>query len=201
VIYDPILPVHVSGHASQEEIKLMYHLIRPKYLVPVHGELRHLKQHAQMAMELGMPEENIAVVENGTIIEFEDEMMQVSNRIPGGYVFVDGASVGDVGPAVVRERGTLSRDGFVSVSVLLDKDLIQRRDPEIVTRGFVYRDDKTELAVDIDEAVDEVLKEARRGKRPKEAQALEAQLEGAIRKMLSGKASRRPMLFIQVDIV
>ena len=97
VIYEPIAPVHVSGHAHQEEIKLMLQLVKPKFLVPVHGELRHLKQHSCMAQEMGIPKENIAVVENGTVIEFEDETMIVGDRIPGGYVFVDGLRVGEVG--------------------------------------------------------------------------------------------------------
>ncbi len=182
VIYDPIMPVHVSGHASQEEMKLMLHLVRPKFLVPIHGELRHLRQHGKMAEELGIPAENIAVVENGTPIEFEDEKMTIGKRIPGGYVFVDGSRVGDVGPAVVRERGNLSRDGFVSVSVLLDKDLIQRRDPHIVTRGYVYKDDLADLMIDIDDEVEEVLKQAKGEKKKADEVAIEKDLERALRK-------------------
>ncbi|MEK6222254.1 MAG: ribonuclease J, partial [Chloroflexota bacterium] len=86
VVYDPIEPVHVSGHASQEEMKLMLHLVKPEYLIPIHGELRHLKKHAQMAQEVGIPKENIAVIENGTVIEFSESEMSIGERIPGGYV-------------------------------------------------------------------------------------------------------------------
>jgi ribonuclease J len=195
VIYDPISPVHVSGHASQEEMKLMLHLVKPKYLVPMHGELRHLRQHGKMAEELGMPAENVAVVENGTIIEFEDEMMRISNRIPGGYVFVDGSRVGDVGPAVVRERETLSRDGFLSVSVLVDKDLYQLRDPEIITRGFVYKYEAEELIQEINETVEYVLSHN------KNKEEIESELERALRSLLHERSRRRPILFTHVDIV
>ncbi|MEJ2511690.1 MAG: ribonuclease J [Anaerolineales bacterium] len=198
VIYDPITPVHVSGHASQEEMKLMLHLVKPKYLIPMHGELRHLRQHGKMGEELGIPPENIAVVENGTIIEFEDEMMRISNRIPGGYVFVDGSRVGDVGPAVVREREALSRDGFISVNVLVDRDFYQLRDPQIVTRGFVYKYEADELFQEINETIEDVLRNSKNGK---DKQAIESDLEQALKNMLHERSRRRPMLFANVDIV
>ena len=198
VIYDPITSVHVSGHASQEEMKLMLHLVKPKYLIPMHGELRHLRQHGKMGEELGIPPENIAVVENGTIIEFEDEIMRISNRIPGGYVFVDGSRVGDVGPAVVRERETLSRDGFISVNVLVDKDFYQLRDPQIVTRGFVYKYEAEELFQEINETIEDVLRNSKNGK---DKQAIEGDLEQALKDMLHERSRRRPMLFTSVDIV
>lgn len=128
--------------------------------------------------------------------------MRVGDRIPGGYVFVDGSRVGDVGPAVVRERGTLSRDGFISVHVLLDKDLVQHRDPEIITRGYVYKDDLDLLLADIDEAVESVLKKARGGdKSRKNPASLENEIQQALRKMLSTHSSRRPLLFVIVDMV
>lgn len=200
VIYDPIAPVHVSGHASQEEMKLMLHLVKPKHLVPVHGELRHLKQHGKMGEELGIPEENIAVVENGTIIEFEDEIMRVSNRVPGGYVFVDGSRVGDVGPAVVRERETLSRDGFVSVSVLIDKDYNQIRPTEVTTRGFVYKYESDDLIAEIDDVVDGVLRSSSRSKKG-DISELQATLEKELQNVLHQRSRRRPMLFTLVDMV
>jgi len=201
VIYDPITPVHVSGHASQEEMKLMLHLVKPKYLIPMHGELRHLRQHGKMGEELGIPPENIAVVENGTIIEFEDEMMRISNRIPGGYVFVDGSRVGDVGPAVVRERETLSRDGFISVNVLVDKDYYQLRDPQIITRGFVYKYEAEELFEEINETIENVLRNSKNSKNGKDKQNIEGDLEQALKNMLHERSRRRPMLFTNVDIV
>ena len=146
VLYDAIAPVHVSGHASREEQKLLLNVIRPKYFIPIHGELRHLHQHAAMARELGIPAENIAVVENGTIIEFDEVGMSVGERVPGGYVFVDGATVGEIGPMVLRDRESLARDGFVVALVNRNprtEKLLGR--PRLISRGFVYRPDADEL--------------------------------------------------------
>jgi ribonuclease J len=146
VLYDAIAPVHVSGHASREEQKLLINVIRPKYFVPIHGELRHLHQHAAIARELGIPADNIAVVEHGTIIEFNEEGMAVGERVPGGYVFIDGAIVGDIGPAVLRDRESLARDGFVAAIVNRDArsgELLGR--PQLVSRGFVYLPEASDL--------------------------------------------------------
>ncbi|HRE49674.1 MAG TPA: ribonuclease J, partial [Aggregatilineales bacterium] len=122
VVYDPIEQVHVSGHASQEEQKLLINLVRPKFFVPVHGELRQLMQHARLAEQVGVPHDHIVVVENGTMISFSAQgEMTVGERVPGGYVFVDGATVGDVGPTVMRDREILSRDGVVVVNALYDR--------------------------------------------------------------------------------
>ena len=146
VLYDAVAPVHVSGHASREEQKLLLNVVRPRYFVPIHGELRHLHQHASMARELGIAADNIAVVENGTIIEFDGDGMTVGERVPGGYVFVDGALVGDVGPAVLRDRESLARDGFVVAMVNRSPrtgQLLGR--PRLVSRGFVYLPDSNAL--------------------------------------------------------
>jgi ribonuclease J len=146
VIYEKVAPVHVSGHASQEEMKLLLQLIKPKYFIPIHGELRHLRQHAALAREIGVEDERIAVVENGTVIEFRDDRMEVGERLPGGYVFVDGSGVGDIGPRVMREREALARDGFVVVHLSLDRQNGSlHRDPEIVSKGFVFVRDAEEL--------------------------------------------------------
>lgn len=189
VIYDPIAPVHVSGHASQEEIKLMLHLVRPKFLIPVHGELRHLHQHAALACEVGMPAENIAVVENGQIIEFEDGKMALGERVPGGYVFVDGSGVGDVGPRVVRERESLARDGFVIVNLLVNKvsgKLI--REPEITTKGFVYEPEAEELLFQTVARVTQAADKANG--------SLKADVERALKDFLYQETKRRPMVFV-----
>src|SRR5574341_186483 len=138
VIYDPIAPVHVSGHASAEEMKLLIHLVKPKNFVPIHGELRHLTQHAAIARELGIPDENIAVVENGTVLEFEDGRLKVGERIPGGYVYVDGTGVGDIGPSVMREREALAEGGLVIVNLRVNKTGQMVGKPEIISRGFVF---------------------------------------------------------------
>lgn len=194
VIYEAIAPVHVSGHASQEEIKLMMHLVKPEFLVPIHGELRHLKQHAIMAQELGFPEEKIAVVENGTIIEFKNGKMNIGDRIPGGYVFVDGSRVGEVGPAVVREREALARDGFVTVSLVLDKKSNKlRQDPIIVTRGFVYKYEADEIIADLKAEILEALAQKNGD--------LEEKIKKQLRTFLYEQTKRRPLLFVFIHQV
>ncbi len=189
VIYDPIAPVHVSGHASQEEMKLLLQLVRPKYLIPIHGELRHLQQHAAIAREMGIPSEQIAVVENGQVVEFQNGELQLGERIPGGYVFVDGAGVGDIGPSVVREREALARDGFVLVNLTMDKLTGRlREDPEIITRGFVYSREADELLSATREHIRQVVKNTNGSP--------ENDVKQSVRNFLYGKTKRRPMIFV-----
>ncbi|NPV07666.1 MAG: ribonuclease J [Anaerolineae bacterium] len=139
VITDQMLPVHVSGHAGQEEEKLLLAMTRPRYFVPIHGELRHLHLHARTAIEMGVPRENVFVAENGYELHFTEERGWIGERMPGGYVFVDGAGVGDIGPAVMRNRAALAEAGVVAVSVLMDQSSGRVvGEPEIVSRGFVY---------------------------------------------------------------
>jgi ribonuclease J len=138
VYYDPLAPVHVSGHASQEEQKLLINMLRPRFFIPIHGELRHLKQHGKIARQLGIPAENIAVVENGYVLTF-GERLKIGERVPGGYVFVDGVLVGEIGPMVMREREALGQGGFVMSIVRYDRRKgrpVGR--PHIVTRGFIF---------------------------------------------------------------
>lgn len=193
VIYEDIAPVHVSGHARQEEMKLMLHLVKPKYFIPIHGELRHLKQHAALAQEVGIPPENIAVVENGQTIEFENGRMRLGERIPGGYVFVDGAGVGEIGPSVMREREILARDGFVLVNLNLDRNTCRLVDkPEFITRGFVH----TPEAEDLFEAAQKLVIQAAdcsmNGK-------LQGELEQTLKSFFYSRTKRRPMVFVTMS--
>jgi ribonuclease J len=138
VYYDPLVPVHVSGHASQEEQKLLINMLRPRFFVPIHGELRHLKQHGKIARQLGIPAENIAAVENGYELTF-GEQLEIGERVPGGYVFVDGTRVGEIGPTVMRERETLGQNGFVMAIVRYEPRTGRPLGrPHIVTRGFIF---------------------------------------------------------------
>jgi ribonuclease J len=158
VLYSLLAPVHVSGHASSEEQQLLLNIIRPKFFMPIHGELRHLTHHAQLAHELGMPPENTFVVENGYILEFDRESGSVGERVPGGYVFVDGSGVGDVGPAVLRDREILARDGFVVVIVQRDAETGQLRQlPDIISRGFVFLRDSEELLAEASDLVQDLV--------------------------------------------
>jgi ribonuclease J len=194
VIYDSIAPVHVSGHASQEEMKLMLQLVKPEYLIPVHGELRHLKQHGVLGRELGIPDENIAVVENGTPIEFRDGKMTIMERVPGGYVFVDGSGVGDIGPSVMREREALARDGFVLVHLVLDCDKTHLiGDPEIITRGFVFVRDSEILIDQANEHVRQLVEET-------PLEDIEKRIESGLSKFFYNETRRRPMVFVFTSI-
>jgi ribonuclease J len=192
VIYTPIAPVHVSGHASQEEIKLLLHLVKPKYLVPIHGELRHLRQHESLAREVGVPAENIAVIENGQVLEFQNGEMQLGERIPGGYIFVDGSGVGDVVPSVVREREILARDGIVLVNLLLDKQTGRLRDePEVLTRGFVHTQDADKL---LGKARAKISEAVSRGNGN-----VQDDLQQMLKTFLYNETKRRPTIFITLS--
>ena len=139
VIYEKSNGVHVSGHASQEELKLMHNLVRPLFFMPVHGEFRHLIKHAEIAKSLGMPAENIVIGENGNVVELTPYSLKVNGKIPAGRLLVDGLGVGDVGNIVLRDRRQLSQDGIMIVVVTLDKEgCTVVAGPDIVSRGFVY---------------------------------------------------------------
>jgi ribonuclease J len=194
VIYEAIAPVHVSGHASQEEIKLLINLVRPKFLIPVHGELRQLKQHAVLAKQLGIPEENIPVIENGQVVEFMDGRMQLAERVPGGYVFVDGSGVGDIDPAIMRERESLAQDGVVLIHLVLNKVNGQLRQiPEITSRGFMLTRDNDEMMAQLGKKVGEVVAKANGN--------LQKDVEQAIRTQLYQETRRSPMVFVTVSKV
>jgi ribonuclease J len=190
VIYDAISPVHVSGHASQEEMKMMLQLVKPKHFIPIHGELRHLKQHAILAKEIGLDQDRIAVVENGTVIEFENGKMKIGDRIPGGYVFVDGTGVGDIGPTVMRERVSLARDGFVVVHLELEQDTGNLHgSPEIISKGFVFVRDAEQL-FELARGQINTLAEQFSGKELKEV------VEKKLSKFFYSETKRRPMVFV-----
>jgi ribonuclease J len=146
VYYDPVAEVHVSGHASQEEQKTLINMLQPRYFVPIHGELRHLKQHAKIARALGIPNENVATVENGYPLSFKNGKMEIGERVPGGYVYVDGTLVGEIGPRVMRQRGELGEAGFVTAVVPFNPRTGKpSAQPRIITRGFVFRPEAEEL--------------------------------------------------------
>lgn len=139
VVYEKSEGIHVSGHASQEELKLMQNLVRPKFFIPVHGEYRHLIKHAKLANEVGVPKENIFVVENGDVIELNSHEGKVNGKVTAGRVLVDGLGVGDVGNIVLRDRKQLSQDGILIIVVTIDKSTNTIvAGPDIVSRGFVY---------------------------------------------------------------
>jgi ribonuclease J len=191
VIYDPIESVHVSGHARQEEMRLMLNLTQPKNLMPVHGEMRHLQLHAKLGREHGIPDDNIILAENGTTVELDHTGITVGERQPGGYVFVDGSGVGDVGRAVIRDREILARDGFLLVSVNVDHTTGKLIDqPRIVSRGFIYLKEADDFLEQVRENVT-VLMNSNRGANGNRR----IMLEDTLSKMIYSETKRRPMVF------
>ncbi len=146
VLYHGIADVHVSGHAAQEEQKLLIRLVKPKYFMPMHGEFRHLIHHANLAEHMGIPASNIMVVEDGQVVEVSRDDIRKAEKVSAGYIYVDGLGVGDVGEVVLRDRRLLSRDGVAIVVVTVDKQTGKIiAGPDIISRGFVYMRNSEEL--------------------------------------------------------
>ncbi|MEJ6951660.1 ribonuclease J [Natronospora cellulosivora (SeqCode)] len=159
VIYEDVSGVHVSGHASQEELKLLMNLVKPKYFVPTHGEYRHLNQHANLARKSGIPDENIYIADIGDKISFSRKGVKRAEKIQSGSVFIDGLGVGDVGNIVLRDRRLLSEDGIIIVVLTINNNGKILAGPDIVTRGFVYIRESEELIAEATSRIEEALKE------------------------------------------
>ncbi len=160
VVYEALAEVHVSGHACQEEIKLIHTLVHPKYFIPVHGEYRHLYQHAEIAKTLGMDEANVLIANVGDLIELTPSSMDVTDSVPSGEVLIDGLGVGDVGNVVLRDRKHLSQDGLLIIVLAVDRDSGQViSGPDIISRGFVYVREADDLVEGAKVAVRQVLSE------------------------------------------
>ncbi|WP_129596189.1 ribonuclease J [Anaerophilus nitritogenes] len=139
VIYESLADIHVSGHACQEELKLIHSLVKPKFFMPVHGEYKHLKHHALLALQLGMSIEDIFIMNIGKVLELDSFNAKITGSVPSGQVFVDGLGVGDVGNIVLRDRKLLSQDGMVIVMITIDKETgMSMNTPDIISRGFIY---------------------------------------------------------------
>jgi len=194
VIYEKGIGVHVSGHAAQEELKILLNLIRPKYLIPVHGEYRHLMKHAKLAESLGMSRSKIFVAENGHVIEIDKKKASIVGKVPAGRILVDGFGVGDVGNIVLRDRKQLSQDGIMIVVVTMSKDSRGVvAGPDIVTRGFVYVRESEELIGDAKEKIKEALAVCTK-KNITEWAVIKSQIRDKLGKHLYDKTGRRPMI-------
>jgi ribonuclease J len=194
VIYTSVAQVHVSGHASQEEHKLMLNLLRPRYVTPIHGEMRHLVTYSKLAQGLGIPRDNIFLVDNGYVVEMNSEMAEVTGRVPAGQVFVDGLSVGGVGHVVIRDRQLLARDGVLLVVVTIDKQSGQLvAGPDIVTRGFVYA---AEAGALLDETKDrvKVALNHQNGATTPDWNYLNKKIRDTVSQYLYDQTKRRPMV-------
>jgi ribonuclease J len=198
VYYGPLAQAHVSGHASQEELKLLINLLRPRFFVPVHGELRHLTQHGKLAQQLGIPKENIAVVENGYPLEFGRKRMTIGKRVPGDYVFVDGSLVGEVGPVVMRQRDGLAQSGFVTAVLRYDRQAGKPvGKPRIITRGFVYVPDAEELLGQAEDLV-HATASVKRGTAPEK---VEDKIEHALSSFFYRETKRKPVVTVAMMAV
>ena len=192
VIYDSIAPVHVSGHASQEEQKLLLNLVKPKHFLPIHGELRMLKRHAWLAEQVGIDPKNIIVVENGQSVVLSKGNLVLGERIPGDYVFVNGESIGDIDHDVMKEREQLARNGIVIVDLTVNKITGQLvHEPEVVTRGFLSPEDAARIMPDVRKRVMEVVNEA--------GIDSEKELASAVKRYLYEQTKRRPLVFITLS--
>jgi len=194
VVYESSSGIHVSGHASQEELKLMINLVRPKYFIPVHGEYRMLKKHAQLAQEVGIPKPNTFVVENGAVLEFTEDSGVANGRVTAGVLLVDGLGVGDIGNIVMRDRRQLSQDGILIAVIAMDREngcIVSG--PEIVSRGFVYVRESEQLMDDAKMKIQEALDRCE-ANGTTDWGTIKNSVRDILGKFLYEKTRRRPMI-------
>lgn len=194
VIYEALADIHVSGHACQEELKLIHSLVKPKYFIPVHGETRHLKLHADISHALGTPKENIFILENGQTIEFTKEGAKLGAIVQAGNILVDGLGVGDVGNIVLRDRKHLSEDGLIVVVVTINKQTgAVESGPDIVSRGFVYVRESEELIEEVRKIVKQTLDQCE-AKKINDWSAIKSNIRDDLRTYLYTTIKRNPMI-------
>jgi len=198
VIYNATAGVHVSGHAAQEELNMVLALLRPEFVVPFHGDYRHMMLYRKLALGMGQifKEENVILPENGDILEFSQGYGKIVGKAPVGYVYVDGTTVGDVGHVVVRDRQLLSRDGILMVVVSIDRttgDLVAG--PDIVSRGFVYMRQSDDLIDATKNVVRETLLQRNGGGRTEiDTAFVNRKIKDVVSEYLYGQTRRRPMV-------
>ncbi len=194
VVYEKMYEVHVSGHACQEELKLMLALTKPKYFIPVHGEYKHLKKHAQLAVDMGIPEDHIIIGEIGNVIETDGVDMRITSRVPAGRILVDGLGVGDVGSIVLRDRKHLAQDGLIIVVIAIDKaSNIVVSGPDIISRGFVYVRESEELIDEAKQILNDTLAQCSIHDL-REWNSLKSKLKDALSEYIYSKTKRSPMI-------
>lgn len=201
VIYNQLADVHVSGHACQEELKLMLCLVKPKYFMPVHGEYRFLKIHGELAVSTGTPKENIFIMENGKTLEIGKDSAKITTQVPSGMILVDGLGVGDVGNIVIRDRQLLSENGVIIVVVTLDRKTAKViAGPDIVTRGFVYVRESEDLMEEIKKVAKEELDRCDK-ENIREWSNIKSNLRENLMRYVYSKTKRQPMILpILMDV-
>ena len=194
VVYNDIADIHVSGHAAQEDLKLINRMVKPKFFMPVHGEYRMLKRHAELANELGMPQQNVFVMQTGQVLELDRNSARVTTTVPTGNVLVDGLGVGDVGNIVLRDRKHLSEDGLMIVVVTISKeDGKVLAGPDIISRGFVYVRESEDLMDGAKNVIKDVLHECEE-KNIKEWAYLKNNIKENLKEYLYTQTKRNPMI-------
>ncbi len=194
VVYEKMYNIHVSGHACQDELKLMLGLVKPKYFIPFHGEFRHLKKHADMAIAMGVPAENVFITDIGRVLETDGVDMKFTGIVPAGRVLVDGLGVGDVGSIVLRDRKHLAQDGLMVVVTTIDSatgEVIAG--PDIVSRGFVYVREAEEMMAEAKRVCQKALEECRYGN-VREWGAMKQAIKDQLGQYLFSKTKRNPMI-------
>lgn len=194
VIYEALSEIHVSGHACQEELKLILSLVKPKYFIPCHGEIRHLIKHGEIAKKMGVEEENIFLMENGNVLEISRKDAKYVADVPSGNILVDGLGIGDVGNIVLRDRKHLSEDGLIVVVITLSKkDVKVVSGPDIISRGFVYVRESEELMEDARNLVKSTLDRCFR-ENILDWSSLKAEIRDDLKSYLYSQTKRNPMI-------
>ncbi len=194
VIYEKLADVHVSGHACQEELKLMLALTKPQYFIPIHGEHRHLKAHAALAVKMGIKPKNIFVCDIGRVVEFTEKAAKLGATVPSGKVLIDGSGIGDVGSVVLRDRKQLGQDGIITVVISLDSESGRVvTGPDIVSRGFIYVKEAEDIMEELRAVASEVITTYANGKRTDWA-TLKNMLKSRMSDFLYQKIKRTPMI-------
>lgn len=194
VVYERMYDVHVSGHACQEELKLMMSIVKPKYFIPLHGEQKHLMKHAMLARQMGIPEDNILIADNGNVIELTKNSLKTTETVQAGRVLVDGLGVGDVGSIVLRDRKHLADDGIIIIAVSIDgvtREVVAG--PDVVSRGFVYVKESERLMHDIDNLVCDIL-ESCYIDGIKDWSTIKTRIKDRTARFVSAKTRRSPMI-------
>jgi ribonuclease J len=195
VIYEKVSAIHVSGHAKQEELKLMINLVKPRYFIPIHGEYRHLVRHAQLAEKVGVPRENLIIAENGDCIVFRPDWAGKEGYVESGRVFVDGKGVGDVGDIVLRDRRHLAKDGmFVTVLVVDQHTGKILSGPDLISRGFVWEEYHASLLEEARQIIQEVVGSVDQGASTNWVDVEEV-VRKTLKKYFSKTIDRRPLIF------
>jgi len=201
VVYERMYDVHVSGHACQEELKLMMSIINPKYVIPLHGEQKHLMKHAALASQMGISDDNILISHNGNVIEITDKTLKAEETVQAGRVLVDGLGVGDVGSIVLRDRKHLADDGIIIIAVSIDR--ITREvvsGPDVVSRGFVYVKESEELMRDITEQAEDILERCYINN-VRDMTTIKTKLKDMVSRDLFAKTKRSPMILPIIMVV